>query len=779
MYLERLLQINVATMAALGTLLLGMGQRSANLPLLMLVAAIASVWLTDVTGWVRLNRKWVNVAAIGAFGYFVWQLLELRGIIQILAIGNFLVYLQIVSLFQKKEPRTYGYLALLSLLQVVVAALFRQQVLFGVLLVFYVFVGLSALALLFLHAERTHFRLEAARGPATGGGGRRWPLAGRKPAFTNAAAAYAGQGGVGRELPGRVAGMALGTLGLALVFFFVCPRWGHNPWRGAGKPSLLRVGFSDKVTLGELGSIIENPQEVLRIRFVDVAGGEPHDVASEVYVRGVVLTHYGKGEWRHLSPPGDSGPRPSELVEYAQREFGVRPVRQEIVIEPMGHEHDLFCVWPFKEVEGGQRLNVDLRRERLLRPSGTAGTRFSYTLTTTAFDGKTQLPLAPAPAGALARPDFLLDPIPVEGDGAMPGLVAQAEAWVEDAGLADDDPYACARLLERQLRDSGQYEYSLEGQARDVSLDPIEDFVTKTPRGHCEYFATALVLMLRTRGIPSRMVVGFKCDEWNRVGGFFQVRQLHAHTWVEAWMEPGQVPDEALPEKWRGKPWPGGWLRLDATPGGSIESVHALLDAVGKSFDWLNFLWANYIVEMDRPRQKESVYEPLANSIKETAQRLADPAWWREAFRNLGEALGTGLWSLVLGVAAVVVLVVLAIVYQVLRTVLDGPWWRWAGRADAKARGGRAKIDFYRRLESVLARFGIVRSASETQREFARQAGETVAASTGEERLAGLPVLVAEAFYRVRFGGMALDKVRADAVEQALRELRSAAGGRG
>ena len=83
------------------------------------------------------------------------------------------------------------------------------------------------------------------------------------------------------------------------------------------------------------------------------------------------------------APPGRFGPPPFDLVEYARSEFDARPVRQEIVIEPMGHQHDLFSVWPLTEVEGGQRVIVDLRRERMLRPSGTAGTRFSYELVTT------------------------------------------------------------------------------------------------------------------------------------------------------------------------------------------------------------------------------------------------------------------------------------------------------------------------------------------------------------------------------------------------------------
>ena len=779
MYLERLLQINIATMAALGTLLFGMGYRSPWLPLGMMTAAITSVWLTDVTGWFRLNRNVATVAAVGAFFFLFWRLLPLRGWLEmLLAIGNFLVCLQIILLFQKKESRTYGLLALLSFVQVVVAAAFRQQLLFGLLLVVYLLVGLSALVLLFLHRERTRHRPAGSRSPAPVTGGRRWPLAGREPIFTDSTGGYAGQAGAWRELRARVTMMALGTLTLALVFFCTFPRWGHNPWRGAGAASLLSVGFSRKVTLGELGKIIENPQEVLRIRFSDGVTGEPYRVVAPVYMRGIVLTHYGQGEWESRPPPGPHPPHPSEFVRFARSRFGVRPVRQNIVIEPMDQQHDLFYVWPFLDARQDQELDFDMRRQRMLRAWGTASRRFPYELMTTAFHTGVQLPLVPAPDYASVGAESLLDRPPAEGPGALPGLVTRAEQWVKHASLSDNDRYACARLLERQLRDSGQFKYSLAGQPRDLSIDPIEDFITNNPRGHCEYFATALTLMLRTRGIPARMVVGFKCDEWNRVGRFFQVRELHAHTWVEAYMEPGQVPPHLLPESWRGKRPAGGWLRLDPTPAAPPPAtVNTLLDALGNSFDWLNLVWANYVIEMDRPLQQESIYDPLANAIKEARRRLIDPNWWRAAFNNIGNALGTGLRNLILGLAAVVVVVVLVIGYQVSRILVHGHLWRFARRSDPATRRTRTKVDFYRRLEAVLARFGVTRSASQTQREFARQAAVKIA-STPHRQLAELPGQVVEAFYRVRFGGTPLDVPQAEAVEQALKQLKQAVASR-
>lgn len=766
-------------MAALGTLLLGMGQRSPTLPLLMLTAAIASVSLTDVSGWLRLKRTVINVAAVAAFFVFLWQLSELRGVVQILAIGNLLVYLQIILLFQEKDVRTYWQLALLSLLQVVVAAAFRQPVLFGFLLVVYLFVGLSALVLLFLHRERSRHRPAPARSPAAGASGSRWPLAGREPIFTDSSSGHGGQAGVGRELPGRVVRMVFGTLVLALVVFFVLPRWGHHPWRGAMAAQRHSVGFSDTVRLGELGSIIENPEEVLRIQFFDYSSGEPYSVTPDpvsggVYLRGTILTHYEQGEWNYRGPTGFDS---VTLLPPAAPRLLEGLVLQRITIEAMDRP-ELFCVWPYLNTGQQQQLYVTSGRRSLLRTDYQMGRRFVYELATTAFENGAQTDLVPVPSNEPPHARFLLSPPPTEGPLAMPRLVALADQWSNESNLEADDHFARARLLERQLRDSGRFEYSLEGQARDLSTDPIEDFIANNPRGHCEYFATALVLMLRSQGIPARLVVGYKTDEWNGIGSFFQVRQLHAHTWVEAYLEPRHFQDQPEADSRRFRAAPGAWLRLDPTPAGSVARVNPLLDMVGKSFDWLNLLWANFVMEMDRPRQRNVIYAPLADAVAEAAQRLTDLNWWQRTFAGLANVLGTGLLTLILGFAAVFGLVGLIAVSRAFRIAL-GRWLsQFAGPADPASRSTRAGVEFYRRLESTLARFGLARSPSQTQREFARQAGMTIAVSTGEPHLADLPGQVVEVFYCVRFGGARLEPPQAEAVEQALKQLKRANGSR-
>ena len=146
--------------------------------ILVLVAAIASVWLTDVTGWFRLNRVVAGVVAVVASLVAFHEAFPLDSVVSILAIAQLLVYLQIILLFQHKETRTYWLLIVLSLLQVVVAAVFNQGAAFGLLMVVYLFVALATMTLLLLHREAQHLPRRAGAGaprrrrPAGDG---RWP----------------------------------------------------------------------------------------------------------------------------------------------------------------------------------------------------------------------------------------------------------------------------------------------------------------------------------------------------------------------------------------------------------------------------------------------------------------------------------------------------------------------------------------------------------------------------------------------------------------------------
>jgi hypothetical protein len=362
--------------------------------------------------------------------------------------------------------------------------------------------------------------------------------------------------------------------------------------------------------------------------------------------------------------------------------------------------------------------------------------------------------------------------VPVEGPDGLPGLVELARNWLEQYGVSPEDRYRAARLLERQFQESGRFQYSLEGQPRAPNLDPVEDFVTKHSAGHCEYFASALALMLRSQGIPARMVVGFRTGEWNDLGGFFQVRQLHAHTWVEAFLEPRHVPSQLIHSDRRWDWSAGGWLRLDPTPSGAdqMSLANRLLTRFDAYLSWLDYLWSNYITDMDQARQRRAVYEPTVEILKNTGRNLFDPAWWWRFVSSLVEIDINRWFRWQVGLASIVIMLAMVFAYRSLRRA--GPWLLGRFVADrAKAAGRRPRVEFYRRLEAILARHGLVRDPWQTQREFAAAARVHLARTSGDGKLAGLPVEIAEAYYRVRFGRQSLDNDQVEAIEQALRQL--------
>ena len=153
MLIERLLQINMATLAALGALLLGMGQRSEAPPLLVALAAAASVWLTDRKGWFRLGRGPANVLMLLAAAVSIGQVfpsqrtagLRFRLVRHLSANHS--------PLPAKGRAPVYWLLIVLSLLEVIVATLFSQGVGFGVLLTLYLLLGFSAMTLLLLYRQ--------------------------------------------------------------------------------------------------------------------------------------------------------------------------------------------------------------------------------------------------------------------------------------------------------------------------------------------------------------------------------------------------------------------------------------------------------------------------------------------------------------------------------------------------------------------------------------------------------------------------------------------------
>jgi hypothetical protein len=170
---------------------------------------------------------------------------------------------------------------------------------------------------------------------------------------------------------------------------------------------------------------------------------------------------------------------------------------------------------------------------------------------------------------AKAGAPSVLDEAPGESDLAMPipdGAVATLVA--RDLGLPGRPAQDAAAAVRAYFRDG--FRYSLYRPAPEGEVSALEDFLRRSRAGHCEYFATATVLLLRAAGIPARYATGYSVQEWSPIEGTWVVRARHAHSWALAWVD-------------------GAWRDVDTTPPGwgELEGQQASLwRPVSDLFAW-------------------------------------------------------------------------------------------------------------------------------------------------------------------------------------------------
>lgn len=138
---------------------------------------------------------------------------------------------------------------------------------------------------------------------------------------------------------------------------------------------------------------------------------------------------------------------------------------------------------------------------------------------------------------------------PGPADLALPG--GEAAAVRREAarlGLAKLPPEKALGVLREYFNREFRYTLYQRGAPRGAS--PVEDFLTRTRAGHCEYFATATALLLRAAGVPARYATGYSVQEYSRVQRAYLVRQRHAHAWALAWVNGAWVDADNTPSTW-------------------------------------------------------------------------------------------------------------------------------------------------------------------------------------------------------------------------------------
>lgn len=302
------------------------------------------------------------------------------------------------------------------------------------------------------------------------------------------------------------------------------------------------------------------------------------------------------------------------------------------------------------------------------------------------------------------------------------GKLPADEELLSKWGTLPDERYhdAIARAFTVHLATAPTFTYTTDLRRAKKDVDPIEDFLFHSKTGHCERFATALVLMLRSQGIPAMLVLGFKGCEHTGDGKYL-VNQEHAHAWVQA----------LIPKP--GEPGVYQWRSLDPTPGGA-DAGGASVAWWRQAGDWVDAQFTKYLTNYTADQRRKALADLVA--------RLAR----RETLFVLA-----GLVLLALGARSA--------------------RRRFARRVEAALVVEAAP--WFKELAALLAAHGITPAPGDTAREFALAAGVALT-ERGCAEVAGVPLAWAEAYYQERFGGVPPSDARMAELEAGLDSLRRA-----
>ncbi len=172
---------------------------------------------------------------------------------------------------------------------------------------------------------------------------------------------------------------------------------------------------------------------------------------------------------------------------------------------------------------------------------------------------------------------------------AYPETSEKLKNWLAGILNGETSPYKQANIIKNYLKDNFVYEIGTPELDKQY---PVEDLIFNKKKGHCARFASAMAVLLRMKGIPSRVVIGYFTIEKNEIADYYKVRGRNAHAWVEGYIE--------------GR----GWVIFDATPYAS-DNFH-LQNLTGKTTfsifrDWCEYFWYSKIVNFSRGDQTEFI----------------------------------------------------------------------------------------------------------------------------------------------------------------------------
>lgn len=690
---------------------------------LLFLGVLILSWFLESTNWQLTEKVGVFlIFLILPLAYIDWKF-QITGIATRDAIigtnlSRLVLVLGSIKLLQRKTDRDWIFVYIISFFQILLAAGIGVSPLFFASLVLYLLFAFSSI-ILFEIRKSSRLGSEKLKNLNKLKSGSQFQ---KSQLF---------------KLPITSLTLLLFIVTLAVPLFFMFPRVG-----GAGLGGDLNnlsglTGFSDSVKLGEIGKLQQSDEVVMRIRLEGSVDG-----LNNKYFRwrGVALDTFENQTWRksksNFIEPFVKTERDFFIVDGARDSNQL--ITQTVYLEPLDTPI-LFSLSRPVAVQGNfPQVNKDA--EGSLSTPKSPFERTTYKIySDVSLPGEAEL-----------KKDSLQYPItaqryfqtPKRLDQRIPELAAQI---IKDANAKNR--YDQARAIERYLQT--QFGYTLEMKAG--GADPLADFLFNVREGHCEYFASAMAIMLRTQGIATRVVNGFQQGEYNETADVFVVRQKDAHSWVEVYF-----PQEKV------------WVPFDPTPSVGRFSQNAtagLTDRINKYIEALETFWIQYVVAFDNQEQR-SLFRSIRNNLSEQKDSVSGSLnefqkdleeWWSAVRGDQGFEGSVKAAAIAIGyfLALVLALFIIILLFKKFRSLKLAERFKtfFAGKTE------NSVVEFYERMQKVLAKRGITRQSHQTPLEFAFTLNMPEA------------VGITEKYNRVRFGEKNLSNEEAKEIENWLKYL--------
>ena len=700
--------------AGLGLTALMLGTTFSPIEQLLLVGAFGASWfaeppLLDRPGY---SRFW-NVAAVVILIIQIGRAIAGEAT---LTVGvQYAAFLQISRLSHRKTAADYQQIAILGFLHLIAGTVLSSGLDYAV--VFFGFVVVMPWMLALTHVRKEFETQHGVDTPKLRG-----ELAGREfatPAFF-----------------GGTTLLAVPLFILTAAMFLAFPRSGFGYLSNLGARTESVAGFGDDVELGGFGRIRDDPTVVMRVKPKNRPN--PPEQSIAVRLRGTSFDRYSEGRWSRTPATGAQ-------VKHLQDMYIVfrtpEPEHEEyeIILDPM-EEAVLFL--PEGTVALQVPPTVRAGRDRYRRIIHAPGLDIRY-------GGRADAPLT-YKAFVMPKRRGFPEPIPsdlrehyVEVPAGYERIAALAQSVIGTAS----NPHAQAQLVERYLRVSGNFRYTLD-QPDAEGKDALHAFLFEAKAGHCEYFSTAMAIMMRSIGLPARNVTGFLGADYNPYGDYYAVRNGNAHSWVEVLID-------------------GRWITFDPTPasGQVFAAPSGLAVKLRQMMDAMRVRWAEYIVEYN---------------IRDQARALRGLAAWYRSFRgdrgganqnagsNSGDEQDFGPipfrpdWRWFVAIMSIFGVGVLFV--------------RWSRKRRRQTRAGRQldpdrdrAVRLYLALESSLRSAGQARPPDVTPTEHAEELGRSGFPAANEVRE------VTDAYLAARFGEDGLPPHDYHRLRQVSRRIRAKA----